>query len=248
MFSITRALPIIARGLTIALMLASIPGLATAGGPVQSLPEDGCWVKFFLEVETSGPEGISDQATGSWTISSVGTKTVDGEKCRWIEIEEHIDQGDDGKPITRWFKYLVPEKDLVPGGDPLRNMVEYWHKDTYATRTGTKFDGRPAMLPMFFRGTPKTATAVAKPNRVRWQQGDFTVKQAEEQTQTVEAEECRLSIRDVVWKKTDIPFGTAAVNSTVRLHRDAFPTYTYVRRLSLSNHGTDAKSKIPEAK
>jgi hypothetical protein len=242
------AMPTITRGLTIAFILAAVPRLATAGGPVQSLPKDGCWVKFFLEHEVSDPDGVNGEHTGSWTISSVGTKTVHGEKCRWIEIEEHIDQGDDGKPFTRWFKYLVHEKDLKPGGDPLSNLVEYWHKDTHQTRTATKSDNRPAMMPMFFRGTPKTATAIAKPKRVLWQQGDFTIKQAEEQPQTIRSEECELIIRDVVWKKADIPFGTAAVNSSVRLDRDGFPSYTYVRRLFLSDHGTGAKSKIPEAK
>ena len=238
-------MPTITRGLTIALILAAVTRLATAGGPVQSLPKDGCWVKFFLEYEP-GP-GDDVKGTGSWTFRSVGTKTVRGEKCRWIEIEEHIDQGDDGKPFTRWFKYLVREKDLKPGGDPLSNLIEHWRKDTDQTRTA-RSDKRFTMMPMYFRGTPKTATAVAKPKRVLWQQGEFNIKQAEEQTQTIRAPECDLIIRDVVWKKADIPFGTAAVTSSVRLDRDGFPSYTYVRRLSLSDHGTGAKSKIPEAK
>jgi len=241
-------MPTIIRGLTIALILAAVTRLATAGGPVQSLPKDGCWVKFFLEIELSGPDGVNGEHTGSWTISSVGTQTVNGEKCRWIEIEEHIDQADDGKPFTGWFKYLVREEDLKPGRDPLKDLIEYWHKDTSQTRIATRSYNRPPMMPMFFRGTPKTATAVAKPKRGLWQQGEFNVKHAEEQTQTIRSQECDLIIRDIVWKKKDIPFGTAAVNSSVRLERDTFPTYTYVRRLSLSDHGTGAKSKIPEAK
>ena len=243
-------MPNITRGLTIALIFAAMTRLATAGGPVQSLPKDGCWVKFFVDLEISGPDGVNGKHTGSWTISSVGTKTVNAEKCRWIEIEEHIDQGDDGKPMTRWFKYLVREKDLKPGGDPLSNLIEYWHKDTFQTTTATKSDNGFTMMPMYFRGTPKTAAAVAKPKRVFWQQGDFTIKKAEDQTQTIRApdDSYRLIIRDVVWKKADIPFGAAALTSSVRLERAGFPTYTWVHRLSLTDHGTGAKSKIPEAK
>jgi len=103
---------------------------------------------------------------------------------------------------------------------------------------------------MFLRGTPKEAATVEKPNHVVWEHGDFTIKQAEEQTQTIDGKnnEYRLEIRDVVWKKADVPFGTAAVNSSVSLVRDGFPTYTYVRRLSLTDHGTEAKSKIPESR
>lgn len=241
-------MPTVTRGLTIILILATSMRFVIAGGPVQSLPKDGCWVKFYLEHETSGPDGVSGEYTGSWLISSVGTKTVDGEKCRWIEIEEHLDEDDDGKPLTRWFKYLVPEKDLKPGGAPLENLIEYWHRHTAQIRNATKSENRPAMMPMFFRRTPKEATTIAKPNRVSWQQGELIIKQAEEQTQTISTQEYALIIRDIVWKKAKIPFGTAAVTSSVRLDRDGFPSYTYVRRLWLSDHGTSAKSKIPEAK
>ncbi len=80
-------MPISARGLTIALVLTVVTQNAAAGGPVQSLPKDGSWVKCFLELELSGPEGVNGEHTGTWTIRSVGTKTVKGEKCRWIEIE-----------------------------------------------------------------------------------------------------------------------------------------------------------------
>ena len=177
-----------------------------------------------------------------------GTKTVNGEKCRWIEIEEHIDQGDDGQPFTRWFKYLLREKDLKPGGDPLSNLVEGWRKDTSQTTTAKQSDNRFSMLPMYFRGTPKTPAAVAKPKRVLWQQGDFTIQRAEEQTQTVRTQEYDLIIHDVVWKKAAIPFGAAALNTSVGLERADFPTYTWGLRLSLSDHGTGAKSEIPEAK
>ena len=108
-------MPISTRRLTIALVLTVVTQIAAAGGPVQSLPKDGCWVALFLEIELPGPEVVNGKHTGTWTIRSVGTKTVKGEKCRWIDIEEHIDQADDGKPLTRWFKYLVREKDLKPG-------------------------------------------------------------------------------------------------------------------------------------
>ena len=241
-------MPFITRGLTIALILVVVTRFATAGGPVQSLPKDGCWVKFFLEIELSGPDGVNGEHSGTWTIRSVGTKTVKGEKCRWIEIEEYIEQADDGKPFTRWFKYLVREKDLKPGGELLKNLLEYWHKDTQQTRDATRSENRPAMMPMFFRDTPKTAKAIKKPKLVLWQQGEFHIKEAEEQKQTISSAECDLVIRDVVWKKADVPFGTAAVSSSVRLDRDGFPSYTYVRRLSLRDHGTGAKSKIPQAK
>ena len=115
--------------------------------------------------------------------------------------------------MTRWFKYLVREKDLKPGGQLLKNLIEYWHRDTVQTQSATKSDDRPAMMPMFFRNTPKTATAIKTPKRILWQQGEFNIRQAEEQTQTIRSPECDLVIRDVVWKMAEVPFGAAAVTS-----------------------------------
>jgi hypothetical protein len=240
---------ILLRGLTVALLLAAAPHVAFAGGPVQSLPKDGCWVKFFLEYELSGPNAVDSKGTGTWTVRSVGTKVVNGEKCRWIEIEEHLDKSDDEPAFTRWFKYLVREKDLKPGGDPLNNAVEYWHKDSIRNRTAKKLDVPSAGLSPFLRGTPKTVNSVAQKNRVLWQQGEFAFQRAEEQVQTRKrGDGYGVTIRDVVWKKAEIPFGTAAVTSTMRYTIKGKHSFTWIRKLSLADHGTGAKSKVPEAK
>lgn len=95
----------------------------------------------------------------------------------------------------------------------MKNLIEYWHRDTVQTQSATKSDDRPAMMPMFFRNTPKTATAIKTPKRILWQQGEFNIRQAEEQTQTIRSPECDLVIRDVVWKMAEVPFGAAAVTS-----------------------------------
>ena len=79
------------------------------------------------------------------------------------------------------------------------------------------------MMRMFFRNTPKTAAAIKPQTRILWQQGEFNIKQAEEQTQTIRSAECDLVIRDIVWKMAEVPFGTAAVTSSVGLDRDEFP-------------------------
>ena len=83
-------MPTITRGLTIALILAAVPQIATAGGLVQSLPKDGCWVKFSLELEVSGPDGVNGEHTGSWTVRSARKplmeKNAAGSKSRSTSI------------------------------------------------------------------------------------------------------------------------------------------------------------------
>jgi hypothetical protein len=182
-------------------------------------------------------------------VRSVGSKVVKGEPCRWIEIEEHLDKGDDETPFTRWYKFLVREKDLKPGGDPVKNAIEVWLKDTENNRTAKKSEERSQGLAMFFRGTPKTVKSVAGKNRVLWQQGEFAFETAEEQVQSVEFQnDRRMTIRDVVWKKAGIPFGTAAVTMTLRMTRKKKYSWTWVRKMSLADHGTGARSKVPDAK
>jgi len=135
-------------------------------------------------------------------------------------------------------------------GDLLGHLVEYWHKEGGRNKAVKRTDSSSLMLPMLLRSTPKTGKPVAKEKQVLWQSGDFTVPKAEEQTQTTatEGNRLRVTVRDLVWKKADIPFGAAAVNSRVRLIRKGKPTYMWVRKLSLTDHGTHAKSKLPEAK
>lgn len=58
-------MPISTRGVTIALVLTVVTQSAAAGGPVQSLPKDGCWVKCFLEIELSGPDGVNGEHSGT---------------------------------------------------------------------------------------------------------------------------------------------------------------------------------------
>jgi len=244
-------MPTVRRLLTIVFLLSASTHSAHAGGPVQALPKDGAWVKFFLEWELSGPDAADSKGTGTWSVRSVGTKTVNGEKCRWIEIEEHLDKADDGKPFTRWYKFLVRENDLKRGGDPVKNAIAIWWKDTDPNTTAKKADGTSPWLAMFLRGTPKTGKTVAQKNRVLWQKGDFVFQRAEEQRQrrtTNIGDDRRMTIRDVVWKKAEIPFGAAAVTFTARLTRNGKHSWTWVRKLSLADHGTGAKSMLPEAK
>src|SRR5579872_4367202 len=70
---------------TVAWLAASLTALALypvhsqADGIVQSLPEDGRWARFDLEREHIGADGEAVKtSTGTLTVSSVGTKTVDG--------------------------------------------------------------------------------------------------------------------------------------------------------------------------
>lgn len=103
---------------------------ACAEGIIQQLPEDASWALFRIEgvKDASKQGGPVRHFAGQLKVSSVGTVTVDGEKCRWMEIE-HTYRGQN-EPIAeergRIYKVLIGEKQLVPGGTPIDRVRRAW--------------------------------------------------------------------------------------------------------------------------
>jgi hypothetical protein len=99
-----------------------LPGPARADGLLYQLPPDGSWVRYDIEgkvIDADGKQSMS--VAGSVTMSSVGRETVDNEPCRWIEIATRgkIKRGDKESEHTETIKFLIPEKDLKRGVNPL---------------------------------------------------------------------------------------------------------------------------------
>ncbi len=100
---------------------------AQADGLIHALPKDGTWVSFKMEGhEDKTHRGQEvEHFTGYLKISSVGRETVNGEQCRWVEIEHTWDRTDDPTYDERKqiFKLLIPEKHLRKGAAPGKHVV-----------------------------------------------------------------------------------------------------------------------------
>ncbi|MBM4070097.1 MAG: hypothetical protein FJ271_14260 [Planctomycetes bacterium] len=90
---------------------------------VYRLPEDGSFARFDLEIKEQRGDD-SKTATGSFTMSSVGAKEVDGKKCRWIEIKMIIKQGE--REQVQIVKVLTPEEHLKAGSSAIEHMIKGW--------------------------------------------------------------------------------------------------------------------------
>ena len=99
--------------------------VARADGLIYQLPADGTQVRYDNEVVFNN-NGQERTTTGSLTLSSVGIATVDGEKCRWIEIKA-ARKSDNGEQITI-AKFLIPEKDLGKGKSAGEHLIRGWIK------------------------------------------------------------------------------------------------------------------------
>jgi hypothetical protein len=98
---------------------------ARADGLIYQLPANGASVRY--DTETTGSFNGQDRTfKGSVTISSVGEATVDGEKCRWIEIRM-MNKRDDQERVSI-AKCLIPEKDLGRGKAPGEHVIRGWFK------------------------------------------------------------------------------------------------------------------------
>ena len=107
------------------LSFALLTQVSRADGLIYQLPANGMSVRH--DTETTGSfNGQERTFKGSVTISSVGETTVDGEKCRWIEIRL-MDKREDQERVSI-AKFLIPEKDLGRGKAPGEHVIRGWFK------------------------------------------------------------------------------------------------------------------------
>ncbi|MGE5192849.1 MAG: hypothetical protein ACM3U2_10125 [Deltaproteobacteria bacterium] len=98
---------------------------ARADGLIYHLPANGSSVRY--DTETTGSfNGQERTFKGSLTISSVGETTVDGEKCRWIELRMMTKRDDQERVAIA--KCLIPEKHLGRGKSPGEHVIRGWLK------------------------------------------------------------------------------------------------------------------------
>ena len=91
---------------------------ADAAGLIRTLPADGTGAVFTVDrvgTETMSGEDRAVTSKGTLQVAIVGTKEVAGLKCRWIEVEirENVSVGDEREACFKWWKLLIPERDLV---------------------------------------------------------------------------------------------------------------------------------------
>jgi hypothetical protein len=96
--------------------------LTVAEGIVCQVPEDGAWARFEIDGTGKAPDGaVQVTVKGMQTIKSVGIAEVQGERCRWIEIDTASTFERTGRAsgkLQEIFKLLISEKHLVEGANP----------------------------------------------------------------------------------------------------------------------------------
>jgi hypothetical protein len=106
-------------------LAAAAPQMARADGLIFQLPKDGTRATFDMEI-TQTIKGRVSTIKGTLSISSVGRKLIDDEKCRWIECKMAFKVGEFDQVVIS--KALIPEKYLGKGESPLDHVIRNWYQ------------------------------------------------------------------------------------------------------------------------
>lgn len=109
--------------------LCLLPISARGDGLIQSLPEDGSWVRFEVVQENYDVKSgqVNQTVDGTLTVSSVGKSVFDGQACRFIELKYVFKVGE-REQVDR-CKLLVAEDRFAAGINPLDNVLRAWVKE-----------------------------------------------------------------------------------------------------------------------
>ncbi|MSR56843.1 MAG: hypothetical protein EXS05_04130 [Planctomycetaceae bacterium] len=221
------------------------------------LPKDGTWVRYF---GTMRREGTTDETALKRTYSLVGTKTENGQVCRWVEMKDVHQVNHKEEPNI--FKFLIPEKDLLENKKPLESLVRAWGKFNDGDVQELKFNS-PDGLPgdphsrfgwhlVIFPGPRQQAETLKESRVVDYQHGRLEIPDARLGRYRAMRRarganfNFTLSMDSTYWCHSDVPLGVAAWKSRLELRQDDMVRPSTQFEFVLEDFGTNAKSALPD--
>lgn len=202
---------------TFAALVVAAPLPVFADGLVYSLPKDKTKVVYEMKGSKSDAND-NEEFAGTISVASVGQKTVNEEKCRWIEIAMTLKQRGQTRTITA--KMLITETDLGEGKLPLGNIKQAWLR----TRNGdvVKIEDihsrRGGPIPAFLPG-PLSKITKLPPAAVQTEAGKFQCSGLTGKTEYEQGNENRMDRFEVdyrIRRSDKVPFGVVTAKITIR--------------------------------
>ena len=204
---------------------------------IQTLPPDGAWVSFNVNVKLNGQEIVP-----TWTGRSVGQAFHGGKQCRFIEMEQACDHPQ--MPNATW-RLLVPEDEFGEGKDPLSKAVKRWVKiGTSDPEAVESIETKDPVLAMLLAGPKQNLKTEDTKEKVNWQQGDLECSVISGRNE-VELGGAKLSMVHRVFRHKDVPFGLAGMQQDLSASFGGQMQAANIKMM-LRDHGKDAKPKLPD--
>ena len=217
------------RTLLAALTVTATIATASAADPVgliQRLPKDGSWASY---------SDVGNKDSGSFTIRMVGTTTEDGQKCRWIEMQTAKETGTKARTLS---KILVREKDFAPGAKQTPEILRGYRQvnDNAVTELSDNEQAEAALVIEW----QKDAKTVKSERVIDYQKGQLKIATATRGK--LDHPESELDVTQTIWSDNESPFGTAAMDLSVK----AGDVSVYEGKMTLRDHGTGERSALPD--
>ena len=224
-------------------LLPAIADEPKSAALMQTLPADGAWVTFNVNVKVNVQEFVM---TG--TARSVGQAFHGGQQCRFIEYEQTVDT----PPAVNipqlgnlTWRLLVPEEEFGEGKDPLSKAGKKWLKiDTMESEVVESIELKDPIFAILFQGPRKNLKIEDAIEKVSWQQGELECAVVSGQNE-LEFGVAKLNMTHRVFRHRDVPFGIAGMQQDMKASFGGQEEKVTIR-VSLRDHGKDAKAKLPD--
>ena len=232
---------------TASILIAACPNKCLAQGIIGKMEADGTWAKYKYTLTHYSAAGEPTEDEMVVIMRCVGSKYIDMEAYRWIEIE--IPPREEQKRATIFYKMLFKESDLAKGKVNLENAAEFWHTSGQKTGPGIvkieDLSTKGSLADWFFplpaknvkqldAKTIETALGEYKCRGIYWEYGGEG--------------EIRSAVREhTAYYNDESPFGLVSFECKQR-NNSGKPTHNVGLLLVLDSHGVGAKSAHPDIK
>ena len=203
----------------------------------QTLPPDGVWAEFNVNVTLNGKEIVP-----IWKARSVGQAFHGGKQCRFIEMEQTCDHPQ--MPNMTW-RLLVPEDEFGEGKDPLSKAVKCWAKtEKDEPEVVESIVLKDPIFAMLLAGPKQNLKTEAAQEKVSWQQGDLECSVVSGHNE-IEFGSTKFGMTHRVFRHKDVPFGLAGMQQELNASFGGQKQMALIK-MTLKDHGKEAKAKLPD--
>ena len=214
-----------------------------SGALMQTLPSDGVWVTFNVNVKVNEQESIM-----TITGRSVGQAVYDGKQSRYIEYEQTVGTPSDiniPQLGNLTWRLLVPEEAFGEGKDPLSKATHKWVQ--YGTQEPEVVESLQLKDPIFatlFQGPQKNLKFENAEEKIVWQQGELKCRVISGENEK-SLGQMTMKMAHRLFVNRDIPFGIGGLHQDLSLDFGGGPPVKVVIHATLQDHGKNAKPKLP---
>lgn len=208
-----------------------------SGALIQTLPKDGTWAEFNVNVKLNGQEIVP-----SWKLRSVGQAFHGGKQCRFIEMEQTCDHP---QLQNATWRLLVPEEEFGEGKDPLSKMVKCWVKfESGEPEVVESIPLKDPAFAMLLAGPKQNLKTEEAKEKVSWQQGDLECSVVSGHNE-VEFGNTKFGMSHRIFRHKDVPFGLAGMQQELNVNFGGQKQTAHIK-MTLKDHGKEAKAKLPD--